>query len=434
MIALFATATLALAGAQAPNASEVLAVHARLVLTGEGPALENGTILIQDGKILAVGKEVRVPQGARELRHDGVASAGMIALHGTPGLAPPAQSTQQTFVFFGPEGHPQGAHPHEGGTHAEDTGHEPEPPAADEPGQDRADPLALDEAAAAAAQSYAAGDASGDTTRTVLPEARVAWGFDPAHSAFDAAARAGVTSLVITPAPKGLVAGQSAVVKTAGGRVLKESAQLAIGLREDAYEQNSFPTSYAGGLAELERRFAEPTGAFEDAKEGRIGVLFETSTRQDVLRAAALAKKHGLKGAVNGAELAGEVAAPLREAGLAVVVGPFGPGISGRALKSIVALAQAGVPFGFGLDAPRESVDALRFSAAACVRAGLDRDVAWSALSARAAEIAGVSDRVGRLARGLDADVVLWSGHPLDLASRVEAVLVDGLLVAGGAR
>ena len=47
---------------------------------------------------------------------------------------------------------------------------------------------------------------------------------------------------------------------------------------------------------------------------------------------------------------------------------------------------------------------------------------------------AGVDKQVGRLAVGMDADLVLWSGEPLDLASRAETVIVDGRIVAGGSQ
>ena len=56
----------------------------------------------------------------------------------------------------------------------------------------------------------------------------------------------------------------------------------------------------------------------------------------------------------------------------------------------------------------------------------------WKALTSDAAKLAGVEARVGALQRGMDADFVLWSGHPLNLTSRVEAVYVDGAAAHGG--
>ena len=83
-------------------------------------------------------------------------------------------------------------------------------------------------------------------------------------------------------------------------------------------------------------------------------------------------------------------------------------------------------PVAFALDAPAHPPSALRLSAAMAIDAGADRAAVWRALTSDAAKIAGVDERVGTLERGKDADFVLWSGDPLSLTSRVEAVYVDG--------
>ena len=96
-----------------------------------------------------------------------------------------------------------------------------------------------------------------------------------------------------------------------------------------------------------------------------------------------------------------------------------------KALETPAKLAEAGVRFGFTGGAPRIT-DGLRIAAAAARREGLEADRALRAMTVDSAHIAGIGDRVGRLATGLDADLVLWSGDPTDLASAVIAVWVDG--------
>jgi imidazolonepropionase-like amidohydrolase len=64
-----------------------------------------------------------------------------------------------------------------------------------------------------------------------------------------------------------------------------------------------------------------------------------------------------------------------------------------------------------------------------CLREGLAPAAAWRALCADSAAIARLEGSVGRLERGLDADLVLWSGDPLALSSRVVAVWIDGVRV-----
>lgn len=270
-----------------------------------------------------------------------------------------------------------------------------------------------------------------DSTRTLLPEARVVSAFDPANEDFESAMESGITSLVLAPLPLSLCGGTSALVKTSGGAVLERESQLSLGFSAQSLRNDRAPTSFGGALAELERQLVQPEGAFALAAQKKLPVLFEASSREDVLRAVEFASRHGLAGTIHGAAWAGELAEPIHSAGLSVICGPFQVGETRRDLLAVVALAKAGIPFGFGLDAPWNHPAALRTSAAMCVREGLDRAVAWRALTSDAARIVGAQDRVGGLAKGMDADIVLWSGDPLDLASSVDAVYVDGKRVWG---
>ena len=140
-------------------------------------------------------------------------------------------------------------------------------------------------------------------------------------------------------------------------------------------------------------------------------------------------KRHGLRGTLHGANLSGEVAEAIKAAEMSVIYRSFSASTSSRTLAAVAALAEAGVPFGFGFDTPAEGDQRLRLSAAMCVRAGVERVAAWKALTSDAAKIAGVDSRIGLVAQGKDADLVLWSGDPLDLGSQVQAVYVDGNLI-----
>jgi imidazolonepropionase-like amidohydrolase len=265
-----------------------------------------------------------------------------------------------------------------------------------------------------------------DTSRAVLAEAESAWAFAPGHFELAEALQAGITCLVLTPSPQALSGGTSSVVRTQGSGILRREAQLSLGFSNDALSSNRFPTSPAGALEELDRRFEEARGPFADARSGRLPVLLEVRSRADVQRAVDFATRHKLAGAIAGAAWAGELAPAIRATNLAVVCGPFSAGEERRNVRSAVALAEAGVPIAFGVDAPWKTPVQLRLSAAMAIREGLEPAAAWKALCATSATVAGVGDQVGRLERGLLADVVLWSGDPLDLSSRVQAVFVEG--------
>ena len=278
-----------------------------------------------------------------------------------------------------------------------------------------------------AAHTYSGieGEAS-DPTRAVLAEARVALAFDSDRKAYTEALRAGITSVVLTPRPDNVVGGLSAVVKTSGGRVVSPRAHLCVSLSSEATQLNRQPTSAMGAVTELEQLFASGEGPFADAAAKRLPVLFHAVARHEIQRAAELARRLHLSGALVSAPLAGELAEEVSAAGLGVIIGPIDEGADGRVLRSAAKLSQAGVPLAFGLDAPAFAPESLRLFAAQCVREGLDPAAAWKALTSDGAQIAGVGDKVGLLAKGYDADFVLWSGNPLDLGSTVVAVYVDG--------
>ena len=342
----------------------VTAFKAKIVYQGDGTSIENGVIFVKDGVITQVGADLKVPEGAAVVTHDGAISAGLIAMHSEDGT----------------------------------------------------------------------GGELNDSTRVVMPEAEARFAFNPEHGDFRRALEAGITSLVLAPSSSNLIGGYTAVVKTSGGRTVKPAAQLMLGLSADALNFNKFPTSYAGAMEELGKQFSNPEGAVGRAAGGSLPVLMDVNDRAETLRAIDFAAKFKLKGALYGSTWAEDVAPAIKSSGLDVVCSPFDIGENSRAIRSVVALAKNGVRFGFGLDAPDRHPESLRFGAALCVRGGLSPAIARKAMTSDAATIAGVAGRIGRIARGLDADLVLWSGDPVSLASSVEAVYIDGELAYGGTR
>lgn len=118
---------------------------------------------------------------------------------------------------------------------------------------------------------------------------------------------------------------------------------------------------------------------------------------------------------------------------LGVVVGPYE--LDGRppALRAPAALHARGLRVLFTSTAPAAPPASLRLSAALAVRHGLPADAAFDALGRGAAEALGVADRVGTIEPGKDADLVLLDGPPLDPASRVLETWVDGVRVYSAA-
>ncbi|MEM7305143.1 MAG: amidohydrolase family protein [Planctomycetota bacterium] len=370
--------------------ADTLQIRAKVVYPGDGSRIEDGLVLVSGGKITGVGSGADVNAALPVLEHDGVLTAGMVVAHS----------------WFG------------------------------------------------------TGGLNHDETRAMLPTARIAHAFRADHSDFKKACEAGVTTMVLAPTAQNVAGGKTCVVKT-NGEILKKEGHLALSFAKEALRQGQrsvffffgdvepaavddgfetsggasngarYPTSYSGTVAALDEWMGSAAGA---ETRGELPVLLEAWDRNEVARAAGFAKKHGLKGAVRGAPLAGEVLSVLKNSGLGVILGPFDAGQSQRSLAGLPALAKEGVPLAFSLGRSGSDPAFARMSAAMAVGAGLDAGAAWDALSSDAARIAGVESRVGRLARGLDADLVFWSGNPIDLTSKVEAVFIDGKLVHGGAQ
>lgn len=374
-----------------PRAKARLQLRASEVWLGDGTRLEDALVIVEGGKIAKVGTDLPADPAQPLIEHDGVLTAGIVVCQTRSGAA------GETF----------------------------------------------------------------DSTRSVLPEARAAYAFDPDHSDFDAALRSGITSLVLTPSGN-LVGGLTAVV-SAGGRVTKKEAHLALSLSRDALSAGAvsqgfffgdagaaaaadggpedtaggrrgarMPTSYSGALQVLDELFAHPAGPIARAKKGKLPVVIEAWDRNEVVRALRFAQGQGLRGAVRGAPLAGELADAFKAAGFGAILGPYRQGQTRASLESFAKLAAAGVPIGFALDAPSFDPRGLRLSAAMTITAGADPAAVWRALTSDAAQLAGVGERTGDIAAGRDADLVLWSGDPLELSSKVEAVYVRGELAFDG--
>jgi hypothetical protein len=333
-----------------------LVLQAEVVHGPDGP-IEDGRILIRDGKIEAIGAGLELPEDGHLIELEGHLSAGLVAMGDQTGLK---------------------------------------------------------------------GEAL-DSTRQIMDGADLAFGYDKTDDGWGAFLEAGVTAVLLTPKPGALVGGRTAVVKPAGAMVQRR-AHLHVCFSNAAFKSGVAPTSYPGAISMLEQRMETPTGGFALLGKG-LGVLLAAKTRAEGLRAVAFAKRHGLTGALTGVSRAGDLADELHDAGLGVILPPIGAAADPRVAASAAILGKKDIPLAFSLGATNRSPHALRISALRCMKAGLARDAAWKALTSGAGEIANAP--VGSLAVGRAADMVLWSGDPLDLTSQVERVWIEGKQVHG---
>ena len=138
---------------------------------------------------------------------------------------------------------------------------------------------------------------------------------------------------------------------------------------------------------------------------------------------------------LGGAE-AWQLAPRLAAERVAVVTGaqnniPAGFSALGQRQENAALLARAGVPVAIvgnsgGGDEELYNVRNVRYEAGNAVAYGMDYSAALRAVTLTPAELFGAADRIGSLAPGRDANVVVWSGDPFEFATRAEHVFVRG--------
>ena len=121
----------------------------------------------------------------------------------------------------------------------------------------------------------------------------------------------------------------------------------------------------------------------------------------------------------------------LLQAGVPVITGPAlgdrsKPELANMTLENPAILQRAGVPVAICTDHPEVPIQYLPLCAALAVKGGLEAEAALAAITVNAARIAGLDGILGSLVPGREADIVVTSGHPLELLGQVRAVLIGG--------
>ena len=152
----------------------------------------------------------------------------------------------------------------------------------------------------------------------------------------------------------------------------------------------------------------------------------------DIATALRLAAEFGYDLVIDHGTEAHLLADILAAKDIPVIIGPLFTSRSkvelrNRSLANPGKLAAAGVTIAITTDHPVVPINFLAHQAALSVKHGLDRDTALRALTINPARIVGIEDRLGSIEPGKDADLVIWSGDPLDVLSRVERALIDGV-------
>ncbi|MDA0668136.1 MAG: amidohydrolase family protein [Planctomycetota bacterium] len=254
------------------------------------------------------------------------------------------------------------------------------------------------------------------------PDLRAVDGLQLSSPIWESLMARGVTAVHITPDATNVVAGWGALVSTAGKeRVIEAKTRMIGSLVQSAINDDRVgPSSLAGAVEILEATFANAA-----AKEYRNNMWFFVESAESARAMENLTSD--LKDSNNHAILMGEVGSfGGAFAGQLVGLPTMSYGALARRAATWELMHKAGVRFAFGTRAGNREWDSLRTSAMALSRFTGSATAAWASVTSNPAEMLGMESEVGSLKVGARADLVLWTGHPLDSTATVTAVFMDG--------
>jgi imidazolonepropionase-like amidohydrolase len=380
--------------------ASVAIVNAYIVPVAGDP-IEGGTVLVQEGRISAVGRDVAIPAEIEV-----VDATGKWVLPG----------------FIESHGH-----------------------------------VGIDE--------EANGPAGDDTNEMTAPNTAAVRAIDAINiddEGFRDALAGGITSVVVKPGSGNPIGGQTVAIKTWGGRTIDEqvisdavSVKSALGENPKRVygAKDKTPSTRLGVALIIRQAFVEAQDyiAARDAAaeagtafsrdlakealarvlEGELAWDQHTHRHDDIATAIRLADEFGYRLVINHGTEGHKLADVLAERDIPVIFGPLFTSRSkvelrDRAIRNLAILAAAGVRVAITTDHPVVPINFLVHQASLAVKEGLPRDIALQALTVNPASFLRLDKRVGALKVGLDGDVVVWSGDPLDVNSRAERVFIEG--------
>lgn len=381
------------------------------IKTMAGPDLEEGVIRIRDGKIAAIGEKkdiaVEPEQGERVL----VANKALIM----PGIIE--------------------AHCHMGITEQ---------------------------------KKGMEGDDCNETVNPLTPQLRAIDAINSMDAAFDDAVRAGITSAMIGPGSSNVVGGQFAFVKTKGRRIddliVKAPAAMKVAFGENPkvnYSgQGKSPATRMAIAGMLRQELTEARNYLRQKEEAaQSGKEFEEDfTKEcwipvlrreiplkahvhrvdDIFTAIRIAREFQLRMTLDHCSEGHLIAQELAAEGFPAIVGPDLTSrnkieVQNVAFKTVGVLNRAGVMTAVTTDHPVSLIQSLPLCAGLAVKAGLPLEEGYKAITCYPAAICGVDDRVGSLQVGMDADIAIFDGNPMEVFTRTLYTIIDGKVVYNAA-
>lgn len=355
-----------------------------------------GTLLATDGVITAVGPELEIPEGVQRIdAHGAWLLPGLIDAHVHLGMHPEGEDSSGTDV--------------------------------------------------------------NEMTDPNMAAVRAIDAIDPFDPGFDDALAGGITTVNVNPGSGNPIGGQTVAIHTHGRwideMVLRAPSGIKSALGENPKRiyggKGKTPSTRLGTAMVIREAFIEAQNymaaadpAKRDAKLEALAMVLrrEIPWRQhahrtdDVATALRLAEEFGYELVLDHGTEAHVLADVVAARNVPVLIGPLFTTKSkvelrGRSLANPRRLAEAGVEISIITDHPVIPINFLIHQCTLAVKEGLDPDTALRAVTINPARVLGLAQRLGSLEVGKDADVVLWSGDPLNVLSRALRVWIGGKTV-----
>ena len=387
---LVGTASLLAAAGTATRAQGVVAVRGATVHTAAGAPIAGATILVRDGKIAAVGRDVAIPAGATIIDATGkVITPGMIDEHSHIGARPTDLNDRP--MIIGPQHRILDA-------------------------LDLGDPDWKD-AVSGGVTTVITGPGSGEN---VSGQAIVIKTFGDALSRRLVSDKGGMKFAM---GPKRSDAYPSTAMGVAANLrqyLIKTQEYMAAAKKWEDGGKSGTPPARDLGYEAMAEVLAK-----------RLRVRAHVHAATDVMTLLRLKDEFGFDLTLHHSTEAYKVAPEIAKRGVSAVVLPLGPriGVTDDAMAGPATLWKAGVKIALHTDHPVINQKWLRLCAALAMRYGLPEDEALKAITINTAQIARVADRVGSLEVGKDADFVIFNGAWYEPSTRVDMVFGDGQVV-----
>lgn len=372
------------------------------IKTMDGEDIKNGQIIIEDGKIKAIGNNLIIPNDAEVIDAEGLLV--------TPGLI---------------DGH---CHI---GLWEEGIGFE--------------------------------GDDGNEAVEPITPHLRAIDGINPMDQGFQDAIEGGVTCAVTGPGSANVIGGSFAAIKTYGKKIddmiIKDPVAMKIAFGENPKrvydEQHKSPVTRMAIAALLRETLFEAKKYMEDLDASKedpdlkpdfdiklhsmlpvlkkeIPLKAHAHRADDIFTALRIAKEFDLDITLDHCTEGHLIVEELKAAGKPCLIGPtFGSRtkveLRNKSFETPKILTDAGIKTAIITDSNVIPIQHLPMCAGMAVKAGLSEDEAWRSITINPAEITGIDDKVGSLKVGKDADIAIFKGNPLlDVDYETVITIIDG--------